>query len=64
MGPISRRIGYQGETNINSVEVHPQLSNNRHPVAGAHWCVLVQWPRACRVCDCHLDSRMPEKLLE
>jgi hypothetical protein len=27
--------------NINSVEVHPQLSNNRHPVAGAHWCVLV-----------------------
>jgi hypothetical protein len=23
---------------INSVEVHPQLSNNRHPVDG--WCVL------------------------
>jgi len=42
MGPISHRIGYQGETHINSVEVHPQLSNNRHPVAGAHLCVLVQ----------------------
>jgi hypothetical protein len=28
------RIGYQGETKINSVEVHPQLNNNRHPVDG------------------------------
>jgi len=27
--------------NINSVEVHPQLSNNMHPAAGVHWCVLV-----------------------
>jgi len=29
--------------NINSVEVHPQLSNNGHPVDGwcAGWCVLV-----------------------
>jgi len=27
--------------NINSVEVHSQPSNNRHPVAGAHWCVRV-----------------------
>jgi hypothetical protein len=32
---ISYRIGYQGEPNINSVKVHPQLSNNRHPVDGA-----------------------------
>jgi hypothetical protein len=35
MRPISYRIGYQGETKINSVEVHPQLNNNRHPVDGA-----------------------------
>ncbi len=27
--------------NINSVEVHPQLSNNRHPVDGALVGVLV-----------------------
>jgi len=27
--------------NINSIDFHPQLSNNRHPVIGAHWCVLV-----------------------
>jgi hypothetical protein len=32
---ISYRIGYQGETKINSVEVHPQLNNNRHLVDGA-----------------------------
>jgi hypothetical protein len=32
---ISYRIGYQGEPNINSVEVHPTLSNNRPPVDGA-----------------------------
>jgi hypothetical protein len=32
---ISYRIGYQGEPNINSVEFHPQLSNNRYPVDGA-----------------------------
>jgi hypothetical protein len=25
--------------NINSVEVHPQLSNNVHPVDGVHWRV-------------------------
>jgi hypothetical protein len=35
MRAISYRIGYQGEPNINSVEVHPQLSNNGHPVDGA-----------------------------
>jgi hypothetical protein len=28
---ISYTIGYQGETKY-SVEVHPQLSNNRNPV--------------------------------
>jgi len=35
--PTSYRIGYQGETqiNINSVEVHPQLSiTGYHPVDG------------------------------
>jgi hypothetical protein len=44
---FSYRIGYQDETNfltelvtkiksnINSIEVHPQLSNKRHPVDGA-----------------------------
>jgi hypothetical protein len=35
MRPISYRIGYQGKQYTNSVEVHPQLSNNRHPVDGA-----------------------------
>jgi hypothetical protein len=35
MRPISYRIGYQSEPYTNSVEVHPQLSNNRHPVDGA-----------------------------
>jgi hypothetical protein len=25
--------------NINSVEVHPQLSNNRHPVDGGCWFI-------------------------
>jgi hypothetical protein len=36
MRPISYRIGYQDETkNINSVEFHPELSNDRHPVDGA-----------------------------
>jgi hypothetical protein len=35
MRPISYRIGDQVKSNINSVEVHPQLSNNRHPVDGA-----------------------------
>jgi len=34
MRPISYRIGYQGKPYTNSVEVHPQLGNNRHPVDG------------------------------
>jgi hypothetical protein len=35
MRTISYRIGYQNETKyINSVEVHPQLCNNGHPVDG------------------------------
>ncbi len=28
-------LGTKMKPNINSVEVHPQLSNNRHPVDGA-----------------------------
>ncbi len=45
MRPISYRIGIQGETkNINSVEVHPQLSNNRHPVDGALVGAGSLWP--------------------
>jgi hypothetical protein len=35
MKPISYRIGYQGETKYNSVEIHPQLNNNGHPVDDA-----------------------------
>jgi hypothetical protein len=35
MIPISNIIGYQCETNISSAEVHPQLSNDGHPVDGA-----------------------------
>jgi len=34
MRPISYPIGYQVKSNINSDEVHPQLSNNEHPVDG------------------------------
>jgi hypothetical protein len=30
--------------NINSVEVHPQLSNNRHPVDGALVDAGSLWP--------------------
>jgi hypothetical protein len=30
--------------NINSVEVHPQLSNNRHPVDGALVAAGSVWP--------------------
>ncbi len=34
--PSSYRMGYQNETGwYNSVEDHPQLSHNRHPVDGA-----------------------------
>jgi hypothetical protein len=36
MRPISYRIDYQGEVKIlTQVKVHPQLSNDRHPVDGA-----------------------------
>jgi hypothetical protein len=35
MRPISYPIVYQVKSNINSIEVHPQLSNNGHPVDGA-----------------------------
>jgi hypothetical protein len=35
MRPISSKIGYPDEKpNINSVEVHPQCNNNRHPLDG------------------------------
>ncbi len=44
MRPISYRIGYQGETKINSVEVHPQLSNIGHPVDGALVGAGSLWP--------------------
>jgi hypothetical protein len=44
MKPISYRIGYQGEPNINWVEVHPQLSNNRYPVDGALVGAGSLWP--------------------
>jgi len=30
--------------NINSVEVHPQLSNNQHPVDGALIDAVSLWP--------------------
>jgi hypothetical protein len=41
MRPTYYRVGYQGETkykvkqSISPVEVHPQVSNNGHPVDGA-----------------------------
>jgi hypothetical protein len=34
MRPISYKICYQGETNIKSVELHPQLNDNEHPMDG------------------------------
>jgi hypothetical protein len=34
MKPISYKICYQGETNIKSVEFHPQLNDNEHPMDG------------------------------
>ncbi len=37
-GPTSYIMGYQDETrSINSSEVHPQLSSNRHPVDLVKW---------------------------
>jgi len=41
---MSYRIGYQGEPNINSVEVHQQLSTNGHPVGGAFVGAGSLWP--------------------
>jgi hypothetical protein len=41
---MSYRIGYQGEPNINSVEVHRQLSTNGHPVGGAFVGAGSLWP--------------------
>jgi len=49
MRPISYyKIGYQGETKLLTqlIEVHPQPSNNGHPVDGAlvsagSWCVWI-----------------------
>jgi len=44
--------------NINSVtEVHPELSNNRHPVdgglvgAGGCWCTVAQSTQGFLLCD-------------
>jgi hypothetical protein len=34
MRPVSYRIGYEDETKYNSVQVHPQWSNNGHPLDG------------------------------
>jgi len=34
MTPISYKIYYKVEPNINLVEVHPQLNNNNHPMDG------------------------------
>jgi hypothetical protein len=35
MKPISSELFTKVKPNINFVRVHPQLSNNRHPVDGA-----------------------------
>jgi hypothetical protein len=35
IGPTSYRIGTKMKPDINSVEVHGQLSHNRHPIDGA-----------------------------
>jgi hypothetical protein len=45
MRSIPYQIGYQGETiYTNSVEVHPQLSNNRHLVDGVVMGIGSLWP--------------------
>ncbi len=51
MRSISYRIGYKVKPYTNSVEVHPQLSNNRHPVDGVAW-VSVH-------CGQHLKHKAP-----
>jgi hypothetical protein len=39
-------MGYQGETgDINSVEVHPELSHNGHPMDGALAGACSLWPQ-------------------
>jgi hypothetical protein len=60
MRPISYIIGYQGKTlYTNSVEVHPQLSNNRHPVDGALVGAGSLWPSSALTFDfqCERPSR-------
>jgi hypothetical protein len=49
-------MDYPGETDINSVEFHPQLSRNRHSVDGVLvdagsfcWWVLVHSGRECHL---------------
>jgi hypothetical protein len=45
---IFKKLITKVKPNINSVEVHPQLSNNRHPVdgvlvgAGSLWRIIIQ----------------------
>ncbi len=52
MRPISSELVTKGEPNINSVEVHPQLSNNRHPVDdGSLVGAGSLWPTNTRVLD-------------
>jgi hypothetical protein len=41
----TNKIDYQGEININSVEVHPQLRNNGHPVDGVLVGAGSLWPK-------------------
>ncbi len=38
------------EPNINSVEVHPQLNNNWHPMDGALVGIGLLWPYTCKKC--------------
>jgi hypothetical protein len=47
------------KANINSVEVHPQLSNNRHPVDG--WCTGgCRFTVAVQTHNCHLWIHPPK----
>ncbi len=44
--PTSFIMGYRGETrDINSVEVHPELSHNGHPMDGALAGACSLWPK-------------------
>jgi hypothetical protein len=51
MRPISSELVTKEKPNINSVEVHPQLSNDRHPVDGALVGAGSLWPTNTRVLD-------------